>query len=186
MLMGATGLSLDFSHFRHPFFLFKDSVMDETGCGDTYLACTVCELLRLRQRSANQRDTEWGPEVLALPHCFILLSPVWFLLPLIKTSAVGKVVEAARVGSAAASFLVQAVGPDGFASRAVRFLSASFIVRISILMNSLPQEIERRVQSGTVQGEADSRKSITTYTPSMRKRQSLGSSGPPIEEGSGV
>ncbi len=55
--------------------------MDETGCGDTFLACTVCELLN-HQCSGNQQNHthQWGEEVRSA-----LSPPLPLSLPLFST-----------------------------------------------------------------------------------------------------
>jgi hypothetical protein len=87
------------------------------------------------------------------------------------------------VGSAAASFLVQCVGPDGFATRQVPpppLCQQQTNPRVScavcvVSRAACAQEIGRRIERGEVQGKESSRKSVTAYTPppSERRRQSL-------------
>jgi sugar/nucleoside kinase (ribokinase family) len=56
-----------------------ERVQDETGCGDTYLACTISELLHLRRRQHRKIPLhssegslpaldDWGHEVLQATH----------------------------------------------------------------------------------------------------------------------
>ncbi|KAL6066420.1 PfkB domain-containing protein [Balamuthia mandrillaris] len=97
-----------------------DVVVDETGCGDTFLACTICELLHLRE--GKRHNEPFGQEVL----------------------------EAVKVGSCAASFLVEDKGPKGFASRA---------------------KVLQRIAAGVTQGKEQKPKTLTRYTPSTRRRK---------------
>lgn len=64
--------------------------VDETGCGDTFLTCTVLELLSHKQQASSKENIPFSKENL---------------------------INSVLVGSAAASFLVEKIGPEGFASR---------------------------------------------------------------------
>jgi len=82
---------------------FKPSVvMDETGCGDTFLACTVLEILHTQRENKSAGLRASGGE-----------DP---RNPLVNISA-DQLFHAFQVGSAGASFLVERIGPEGFESR---------------------------------------------------------------------
>lgn len=74
-----------------------NQVLDETGCGDTFLTCAVLELLLHKH---NLVKSPGGPagSILAQYHREDLI-------------------QAMLVGSAAASYLVEKIGPEGFANR---------------------------------------------------------------------
>jgi len=101
---------------------FKPRVVyDETGCGDTFLACTVVEILHTRKQQNKDIRNFLGVDGEQLFHAFL-------------------------VGSAAASFLVECVGPEGFATR---------------------EMILERIKSGerTLEASAQVKFSLTVYEP---------------------
>eukprot|EP01112_Ceratiomyxa_fruticulosa_P010123 TRINITY_DN2670_c0_g1_i6.p1 TRINITY_DN2670_c0_g1~~TRINITY_DN2670_c0_g1_i6.p1 ORF type:complete len:280 (+),score=44.87 TRINITY_DN2670_c0_g1_i6:512-1351(+) len=76
-----------------------ERVADETGCGDTFLTCFVLELLQQRMNNfqSSVQPTGDTKNVLEVTR--------------------EQVIHAAKVGSCAASFLVEQVGPNGFQKR---------------------------------------------------------------------
>lgn len=82
-----------------------DVVLDETGCGDTFLACTVLEMLKMQKERKH-----------ANAHGMYVREGAAEDMSLVNITG-GQLLHAFLVGSAASSFLVQKVGPDGFATR---------------------------------------------------------------------
>eukprot|EP00026_Physarum_polycephalum_P010752 Phypoly_transcript_10929.p1 GENE.Phypoly_transcript_10929~~Phypoly_transcript_10929.p1 ORF type:complete len:367 (+),score=52.14 Phypoly_transcript_10929:101-1201(+) len=75
-----------------------NQVLDETGCGDTFLTCSVLELLLHKQNLSKSPGGRAAGGILSQYRKEDLI-------------------QAMLVGSAAASFLVEKIGPEGFASR---------------------------------------------------------------------
>lgn len=75
-----------------------NQVLDETGCGDTFLTCCVLELL------LHKRNVMFSPGG----------RPTGGILSQYRKEDIE---QAMLVGSAAASFLVEQIGPEGFATR---------------------------------------------------------------------
>jgi sugar/nucleoside kinase (ribokinase family) len=107
-------------------------VMDETGCGDTFLTTAVLELLHAQKQN---KDASAHGVFHAKAHVQTHLA---------VTS--GQLLHAFLVGSAAASFLVECIGPQGFATR---------------------EKLLERISSGerTLEESAQTKFSITRYKP---------------------
>ncbi|EFA86664.1 hypothetical protein PPL_00466 [Heterostelium album PN500] len=74
------------------------AVMDETGCGDTFLSCTILELLHTLSGKSMIDESA--------------------IDPLDRYQLASEdIIHCLEVGSAGASFLVEQIGPNGFASR---------------------------------------------------------------------
>eukprot|EP01132_Coremiostelium_polycephalum_P008623 gene8623-10613_t len=88
---------------------FKPKIVsDETGCGDTFLTCTVLELLnRIKENQQQQQQQQQQ----VTEGCYVST----------ELTMVGikykDIIHCIEVGSCGASFLVEAIGPNGFASR---------------------------------------------------------------------
>jgi len=116
---------------------FKPTVVtDETGCGDTFLACAVAEILYIqkttRGSSTHNIFNTKGTDENGARNILVITG--------------GQLLHAFLVGSAAASFLVEKMGPDGFATR---------------------EKILERISTGerTLETAAETKFSLTRYKP---------------------
>ncbi|KAF2078577.1 hypothetical protein CYY_000077 [Polysphondylium violaceum] len=112
-----------------------DTVCDETGCGDTFLTCTVLELLNVKSISPsivsnnpnmveNKESQIKSPTKLDNNTMATESQPTEFdqqgtfkLSPLKNSLSKKEILHCLEVGSAGASFLVEKMGPNGFADR---------------------------------------------------------------------
>ncbi|GAM17276.1 hypothetical protein SAMD00019534_004510, partial [Acytostelium subglobosum LB1] len=94
---------------------FKPEVVkDETGCGDTFLTCTILELLTTLSNKKKMTGTQNNASVAndsAPP--VSAEDDVLGALGLTRD----EIIHCIEVGSAGASFLVEQIGPNGFANR---------------------------------------------------------------------
>jgi len=115
-----------------------DTVSDETGCGDTFLTCTILELLNLKN-SNNNNNNNSNNNNNNNSNIIVSSSPPpphiihhYNLNPKLESNITNQkdkqgnsnkltkkdILHCLEVGSAGASFLVEKMGPNGFAHRA--------------------------------------------------------------------
>ncbi|KAN0000716.1 hypothetical protein ACTFIZ_001162 [Dictyostelium cf. discoideum] len=122
--MGGDGLFLSSSITGEIYIpTFKpDQVSDETGCGDTFLTCTILELLNLlktKKQFKNENNNQNNNKVDENSLQQQLLQPQQQNEDILIKLNIKKeeLIQCLQVGSSGASFLVEKIGPNGFSNR---------------------------------------------------------------------
>ncbi|KAN0014819.1 hypothetical protein ACTFIU_001137 [Dictyostelium citrinum] len=127
--MGGDGLFLSSSITGEIYIpTFKPTqVSDETGCGDTFLTCTILELLNLlkikkqfnhennqnNNNKNNNNNNKVDENSFQQQQHHQQIHDILIKLNIKKE----ELIQCLQVGSSGASFLVEKIGPNGFASR---------------------------------------------------------------------
>ncbi|KAK5581217.1 hypothetical protein RB653_001247 [Dictyostelium firmibasis] len=121
--MGGDGLFLSSSITGEIYIpTFKpDQVSDETGCGDTFLTCTILELLNLLKTKKQfkpqfQNDNNNSNNKVDENNFYQHQQHIDDILIKLNIKK-EELIQCLQVGSSGASFLVEKIGPNGFANR---------------------------------------------------------------------